>query len=211
MAGNAQGRTGQRGGIAVLWVLSVLIALGSYRFLVADLALVMEPMLHHLQDRPLALYLHIGVAPIALLLLPLQFSKHLRQARPGLHRWLGRLYGLVILVSGLAGFVLALTTEEGRFAAVGLALLSLAWLFTTARAILFALNRDFARHRAWMFRSAALTLAGVTLRLYLPVGLFTVGFEASYPLICWLCWVPNLLFAEWLLRRRPAGRWAQPA
>jgi hypothetical protein len=52
-----------------------------------------------------------------------------------------------------------------------------------------------------MIRSAALTLAAVTLRIYLPIGSATVGFEASYPIICWLAWVPNLMLAEWILRR----------
>ena len=56
-----------------------------------------------------------------------------------------------------------------------------------------------------MIRSAALTLAAVTLRLYLPIGVITVGFEASYPVIAWICWVPNLLAAEWLLRREARG------
>ena len=60
-----------------------------------------------------------------------------------------------------------------------------------------------AEHRQWMIRSFALTFAAVTLRLYLPV-LFTVGnmdyFEASN-YVAWLCWVPNILFAEVYLRR----------
>jgi hypothetical protein len=52
-----------------------------------------------------------------------------------------------------------------------------------------------------MIRSAALTLAAVTLRLYLPFLAMSMGFELGYSLVAWLCWVPNILFAEWLLRR----------
>ncbi len=187
--------------VTAMWVSAVLIAVGSYRFLIADVALVMPAMLHHALERPLMFYLHIGLAPIALALLPLQFSKGLRKARPAVHRWLGRLYGVSILLAGISGIWLAYTTEEGPVAALGLALLALAWLWTTGLAVWHAMRRRFAQHRAWMIRSAALTLAAVTLRIYLPIGSATVGFEASYPVICWIAWVPNLMLAEWILRR----------
>jgi uncharacterized membrane protein YozB (DUF420 family) len=68
----------------------------------------------------------------------------------------------------------------------------------------FAITRgDRAAHRRWMYRSYALTFAGVTLRLYLPVAIFgPYGFAAAYAVIAWLCWAPNLFVAEWLLGRR---------
>ena len=72
-------------GLGTLWVLSILIALGSLRFLVAEMSLVMPAMVHHLLAHPVVLYLHIGLAPVALALLPVQFSHRLRGRRPGLH------------------------------------------------------------------------------------------------------------------------------
>ncbi len=51
-------------------------------------------------------------------------------------------------------------------------------------------------------RSFALT-AAITLRIYLPLSIAArVPFSAAYPAIAWLCWIPNLFFAEWLVRRR---------
>ena len=152
-----------------------------------------------------------GRGPIALALLPMQFSKRLRRRHLALHRWLGRLYAAVIFLSGLGAIGLAMTTDQGAVAGLGLGALALAWLGTTGLAVWYAIQRQIAQHRAWMIRSAALTLAAVTLRLYLPIGLLTVGFEASYPLICWLCWVPNALVAEWLLRRAGKAATGQPA
>ena len=39
---------------------------------------------------------------------------------------------------------------------------------------------------------------------YLPASMLAgVPFEVAYPAIAWLCWVPNLLVVEWLLRRQP--------
>jgi hypothetical protein len=64
--------------------------------------------------------------------------------------------------------------------------------------------RDLVSHREWMIRSFALTLAAVTLRIYLPVSLLSgVEFLDAYPVIAWACWVPNLLIAEAVIR---AGR-----
>lgn len=192
--------------LAVIWILSVLVAMISLRFLVADVELVMAAMLHHAQDRPLSFYGHVGLAPIALALLPLQFSHRLRARWRGLHRWLGRLYALIILIAGISGLVLGYNTDQGMVASLGLMLLALVWLATTGLAVWYAVTRQFGRHRHWMIRSAALTLAGVTLRLYLPAGAVMVGIEASYPAICWLCWVPNLMVAEWLITRERSGQ-----
>jgi len=51
-----------------------------------------------------------------------------------------------------------------------------------------------------------LTLAAVTLRLYLPAfEMAGYSFDVSYPLISWIAWVPNLLVVEWVvLTRTPA-------
>jgi hypothetical protein len=59
-------------------------------------------------------------------------------------------------------------------------------------------------HRQWMIRNFALTLAAVTLRHYLPFMLFVLHwpFARAYVTVSWLCWVPNLLIAEWMVRAR---------
>ncbi|MFY0596421.1 MAG: DUF2306 domain-containing protein [Cognatishimia sp.] len=188
--------------LILLWTLSVLVSVVSLRFLVAELAIVMPHMMHHAMARPLSLYLHIGLAPVALALLPVQFSARIRTTRPAVHRWGGRIYAIAILISGTSGIFLALGTEAGPVAAAGFAGLAVLWLATTARAVQLAMQRRIALHREWMIRSAALTLAAVTLRLYVPFGQMAVGFELAYVAISWLCWVPNLFIAEWFLRRR---------
>jgi hypothetical protein len=52
-------------------------------------------------------------------------------------------------------------------------------------------------------------MAGVMLRVWMPlyVGLAAVGlvrfsYETAYATVAWLCWVPNLLIALWITRRR---------
>lgn len=183
-------------------ILSVLVALISWRFLVFGVELTMPFMAHHLEPRALALYAHIGFAPVALAVMPIQFSARLRGSRPHLHRWLGRVYALAILISGVAGLSLAVNTTAGPVAASGFGLLAVLWLITTARAVWLAMQRRIAEHQVWMVRSAALTFAAVTLRLYLPLLTAAFGFDTGYPPVAWLCWVPNLIVAEWWLARR---------
>jgi hypothetical protein len=53
-----------------------------------------------------------------------------------------------------------------------------------------------------MIRSYALTAAAITLRTYLPILLLSgASYVTSYRIVAWACWIPNLFFAEWLLRR----------
>jgi uncharacterized membrane protein len=153
------------------------------------------------ESHPIGIQTHIFASALALLLGPLQFSSRLRQRRPSLHRWLGRVYlGVAVAVGGGAGLYMSQYAFGGSWAKLGFAGLALAWLYTGARAYGAALRRDFVSHRCWMIRNYALTFAAVTLRLYLPpVFIFGLPFASSYAIIAWLCWVPNLLVAEWLV------------
>lgn len=195
-------------GFVVAAVLSVLIALVSYRFLPQGVETAMDFMAHHLQDNALALYGHIGVAPIALAVMPFQFLKNLRARRPAIHRWLGRIYVAAILVSGVSGLQLAFYTSAGPIAVAGFALLAVIWLATTGMALYFALKHRIDRHRIWMLRSAALTFAAVTLRVYLGVATAAgIDFDTAYLLVSWLAWVPNALVMEaYLWTRRGSSR-----
>ena len=57
-----------------------------------------------------------------------------------------------------------------------------------------------------MIRNFALTFAAVTLRLWIPIFLTSgLSFEAAYPVIAWLSWVPNLLVAEVLAQSSPGS------
>ena len=153
----------------------------------------------------LAIYAHVFGAILALALGPFQFSRTLRTRRPALHRWCGRLYlGVGILVGGLAGLFMSTHAFGGPVARWGFAGLALAWLYTGVRAYLAIRSGNVAAHQRWMVRNFALTFAAVTLRLYLPASaLLGIPFESAYPVVAWLCWVPNLLVAEGLFNRTP--------
>ena len=150
---------------------------------------------------------HAVAAATALLVAPLQFRSQLRARRPGLHRVLGRVYVTGCLIGGATGIVLAFGASTGSVSTAGFGLLSLAWVAATSQAWRQAMRRSFDSHREWMIRSFALTLAAVTLRLYLPIAqLLPVEFDDAYRAISFLCWVPNLLVAEAYLRQKRRAR-----
>ena len=78
------------------------------------------------------------------------------------------------------------------------AVFAVLWLYTGLRAYLAIRGGAIAQHRKWMIRNFSLTFAAVTLRLYLPASMAAgIEFSLAYPLIAWLCWVPNLALVEW--------------
>jgi hypothetical protein len=163
---------------------------------------------------PLGLETHIAASGVALLLGPFQFLPGLRRTQPRVHRWMGTIYVLACLIGGAAGGSVALFSTSGPIAGWGFLGLAVAWFGTTSMAFIKAKQRDFTSHERWMIRSFALTLAAVTLRLYLPIGLtIDPTFTAPYRIIAWACWVPNLLIAElWLMtKRRPKPKAAAAA
>lgn len=119
------------------------------------------------------------------------------------HRWLGRLYVLAVMVGGVAGFFLALNSFGGLVTHFGFGLMAICWVGTTLVACWQIRNGNVLAHRDWMLRSYALTLAGVTLRVYLGIStLVGIDFADFYPVLSWICWVPNLLIVEWLVLTR---------
>ena len=192
----------------VMAVLAVLVGLVSYRYLIPDGPALAPPILANRFTPIGALTVHAGFASTALILGPFQFLAGLRRKRPALHRRIGTTYVICCVVAGLAGLVLAFGAQTGPISTAGFGLLALAWLGTTIQAWRLARARRFVEHERWMIRSFALTLAAVTLRLYLPLAFLSpLGGDDTYRAISFLCWVPNLIIAElWLAARgrRPA-------
>lgn len=185
---------------SVMAVLSIAVSLYAIALLLRP---VLRPEFLQTSPVPLMVFVHLAGGGLALGLGPFQFLASLRARRPTLHRWLGRVYVAAILAGGVAGLVLARFSQGGMVAHTGFGLLALAWLYTTGSAFLSIRRGAVTAHRLWMMRSFALTLAAVTLRIYLPVSLIAgLSFESAYPVIAWACWVPNLLVAEWTISRR---------
>jgi uncharacterized membrane protein len=189
------------------WSVMVFFAIGvaayAFQFLSVGIQNALPAMAYHVPDRLLPASLHFGIGGLVLLIGPFQFVPRIRSSWPRLHRWMGRIYVAGCLLSGIAAFMLASSTNAGPVARTGFSLLAVFWIITTTMAFLKARGRDFFAHKRWMIRSYALTLAAVTLRIYLPVSMagFGMPYNVVYPIISFACWVPNVIVAEWFLRR----------
>lgn len=150
---------------------------------------------------PLAVVAHLAGSIVALAVGAWQLNGRVRARAIAVHRWMGRTYVAGVLVGGLGGLSLARTSQEGLVTHIGFGLLAVIWLACTIAGYLAIRRWDEASHRAWMIRSYALTLAAVTLRIYLPLELaLGMTFRDAYRVVSWLCWVPNLVAAEWFVR-----------
>jgi uncharacterized membrane protein len=149
-----------------------------------------------------AFYIHISAGGFALLTGWLQFNPKRRNAHLTFHRVLGRCYVGAVALSSTAGLYIALFAQGGLASAMGFGLLALCWLFTDIMAFKTALARQIGTHRKWMVLNYSLTFAAVTLRIWLLLLIHAspFSFMQGYPVIAWLCWVPNLLVACLIVR-----------
>jgi hypothetical protein len=147
-------------------------------------------------------YTHIIGGGIALLIGWVQFSKKLRKMYLNWHRWVGRVYVVSVLLSAVAGIGVGYFATGGIIPAAGFMSLGVAWFYTTYKAFAYAKSVDIQNHQKMMIYSYALCFAAVTLRIYLPIltGIFN-DFIPAYRIVAWLCWVPNLFFAHYLVTK----------
>ena len=151
---------------------------------------------------PIGLYVHIVPSLLAMITGPFQFHAGLRNRHVKLHRWLGRIYLFGVLFGGLGGLYMSLFSFAGPVARSGFGILAVVWLFTGYRAFADIRQGRVDTHREWMIRNYALTLAAVTLRIYTR-SFIGIGYLAPdfHHINAWICWVPNLIVAEWIIRR----------
>jgi uncharacterized membrane protein len=186
---------------AAMTLLASLIAV--YAALVLAGTAIAPPFVAALRRAvPFAVAAHLGGGIVALAIGPWQLNPRLRARAIRSHRWLGRAYVIAVLVGGTGALVLAPRSQEGPVTHVGFGVLALLWTVSTVQAYRHIRARQLESHRRWMIRSYSLTLAAVTLRIILPLEIaIGIPFHDAYQIVSWLCWVPNLVVAEWVVFR----------
>jgi len=185
----------------ILTISATSIALFSLRYALPHIPA--PARLTNVTTRRIALSIHAVSAAIALLAGPWQFVTSIRTRHPHLHRALGRCYALAVLIGWCASLPIALHAQTGPIASAGFLALGACWITTTATAIWKIKHRDIPSHRRWMTRSYALTTAAITLRIYLLIILTqNIPFIPAYRTIAWLCWLPNILLVEFMIRNQ---------
>ncbi len=157
----------------------------------------------HLLHYQWAFYLHIFSSLFILAAGVVQFSRWVRERFLNLHRWVGRVYILLILViSAPAALVMSFYGNGGAFAQMSFVILSLLWWWFTYKAFATVRKGDIRSHQKFMIRSYALTLSAISLRIsqMLLSEHTLLEPETIYLTISWSSWVGNLLVAEWIIR-----------
>ena len=187
-------------GWGIMTALLVLLVLWSLRYFLfgAEAYFPRQKELYEVQTA--GILIHIGGMMVAAALGPFQFLRALRDRHLKVHRAIGRLYLGGALVGGLGGLYMAQYSASGIVSDAGFGLLAVTLLLTTGMAFLKIKQGAVQEHREWMTRSFALILAAVTLRIYVPILEGVLGEHDGYAAVAWLCWIPNLLVAEWLIR-----------
>ena len=166
-------------------------------------------------NRQLWYLAHMAIAMPVLAIAPIQFIAHIRQARPQVHRWLGRTFLASSILAGLLAIWLGATIQyEGS--RIPLVMFGVLWIGFSAAAWICASKRDFANHRKFVIRSFTIGLAFIWVRILGALDeqlfFFIESQEARdttqeflsfiIPLLvveAWLSWVPSIQSA---LRRR---------
>jgi hypothetical protein len=110
---------------------------------------------------------------------------------------------VILFLAGPSGLIMSVYANGGPLSQLAFILLSVLWLLFTYLGYYYARKGDIGRHRQFMIRSFALTLSALTLRAWKfgIVLFFRPQPMDLYMLVAWLGWIPNLLFAEWYIRK----------
>ena len=188
------------------WVMMVLaLAIAGYAGAVVVLGARMYPpnLIDSFRARPWGIYPHAFFGSIALAAGAFQFHRGILTRHRARHRLLGKVYLVASLTSGAAGLFMSPFSDGGVVTHFGFGLLAVATLTTTSLAYAAIRARQIGRHRGWMIRSYSLIFGAVMLRIELPILTVLFGdFTPAYRVVSWLAWVPNLLVAEAMIRRR---------
>jgi hypothetical protein len=158
----------------------------------------------------LAIAAHMAVGALILILGPVQLLGALRRKRPGVHRWIGRLYVLSGFLAGLGGLIFILTkgTIGGGAMNAGFGLYGLLMVVASVQTYRKAVVRQFQAHRAWALRLFALAIGSWLYRMDYGFWLLAahgIGHTSSFhgpfdAAMAFLFYLPNLAVVEIYLR-----------
>jgi uncharacterized membrane protein len=157
----------------------------------------------HITYWKIAFYIHVFTIIFALAAGFTQFSDYILKERRKLHRVMGRIYVYDIFINFVPALIMAIYANGHLPSKIAFVILDCLWLWFTYRAVTEIKKGNRIQHRNFMIRSYALTLSAVTLRLWKPIiASFVTDPVYVYMIIAWMGFVPNLLFAEWFIRRK---------
>lgn len=197
---------GKRIAFALLIILAVPLAMNAFSYInfVADYGFL------KLKAQAIATgwylpayYAHVLAAAFILLIGIFQLLPASRKRWPLWHRALGKAYvGGILFFSAPGGMVMSFFINRGPWVLSSFIVQCSLWFVFTYLAYYYIQQGNVRAHEQWMLRSYALTLAAITLRVYVFFSSWSVDLSQpmAYATIAWLSWVPNLLVCELWMR-----------
>jgi hypothetical protein len=146
---------------------------------------------------------HVGGGTLALSMGLFQFSGTIRRRFVKVHRWMGRLYLIGVLVGSIGAAYMGVMVSPLKAFGISLEFLALAWVMTSLMAYIAVLRRQFAAHREWMVRSYVVTFGFVLFRLGTRNHVFgSLGQEMQPVMLAWACWAIPMLITDVVQRWR---------
>ena len=149
-------------------------------------------------------YIHVFSSIIALAAGFTQFSDYILKHHRKTHRIIGKIYAADILfINFPAGMIMAVYANGLWPSKTAFIILDCLWFYFTWRAVNSARKKRIPEHRVFMIRSYALTFSAITLRSWKIILSHTLHPDPLplYMIDAWMGFVPNLLLAEWLIRK----------
>ncbi|REC45918.1 DUF2306 domain-containing protein [Chryseobacterium sp. 5_R23647] len=159
------------------------------------------------QDRPEYLWFFYTHVYTSIFVLLAGFLAILRKdfRLKNFHRNAGKMYiFLILLLAAPSGIYMGIFANGGILSKLSFVILGGLWWFSTFKAYQLARQKKFKEHKQWMWRSFALTISALTLRIWkvIIVYLFHPNPMDVYQVIAWLGWVPNILLIEYLITKK---------
>jgi Predicted membrane protein (DUF2306) len=159
----------------------------------------------HIKVWRTAFYIHVFSSILTLLAGFTQFSTYILKEHKKVHRLMGRIYIIAVLfVNFPSGMILAFYANGQLPSKIAFIILDSLWFWFTLKAFLEIRKGNVLLHKQFMMRSYALTFSAVTLRTWKLIlsSLFILSPLTLYQIDAWMGFVPNLLLAEWLIRKK---------
>jgi uncharacterized membrane protein len=158
----------------------------------------------HITIWRVAFYTHVFSSLLTLCAGFTQFSNYVLKHHKNIHRLVGKIYAYdVLLINFPAGMIMAFYANGHLPSKIAFIILDSLWFAFTYKAVVAIKAKDIKQHKRFMIRSYALTFSAITLRTWKIIlsHSFTIDPLTLYMIDAWMGFVPNLLFAEWLIRR----------
>ncbi|KQR95707.1 hypothetical protein ASG01_05460 [Chryseobacterium sp. Leaf180] len=159
------------------------------------------------ETRPEYLYLFYIHVYTAIFVLLMGFLSVLRKdfGIKSFHKNTGKIYIFIILfLAAPSGVYMGVFANGGFWSKAAFIILGILWWILTFKAYQLARAGKYREHKIWMWRSFALTVSAITLRMWkvIIVYLFHPNPMDVYQIVAWLGWLPNFLLIEYLIKNK---------